>query len=84
MCFCFAFVFEQSMYMLIQTFLRALELEPTNPKVQATYAIFLETVVKQFDDAEKMYQAAALSGLAPHIRSYAKFLRVRFSVKLFS
>lgn len=56
-------------------FKEALACDPTHVKTLATYAVFLETVKKEMDQAEKMYQAAALSGEMVHIRAYATFVR---------
>ena len=56
-------------------FKEALSCDPTHVKTLATYAVFLETVKKEMDQAEKMYQAAALSGEMVHIRAYATFVR---------
>jgi len=56
-------------------FKEALACDPAHTKTLATYAIFLETVRKNYDRAEKLYQAAAFSGEPVHLQAYATFLR---------
>eukprot|EP01108_Squamamoeba_japonica_P003513 TRINITY_DN2839_c0_g1_i1.p2 TRINITY_DN2839_c0_g1~~TRINITY_DN2839_c0_g1_i1.p2 ORF type:complete len:275 (+),score=59.73 TRINITY_DN2839_c0_g1_i1:53-877(+) len=56
-------------------FRAALEYDPDHIPTLSTYGLYLETVVRDFDRAETMLQAAALSGRPQHIRAYANFLR---------
>lgn len=56
-------------------FKEALACDPQHLKTLATFAIFLETVKKDFDHAERLYQTAALSGHRLHMQKYAQFLR---------
>jgi hypothetical protein len=56
-------------------FTRALALNPAHTKALATFAIFCETIVRDFDRAETLYKNAAFSGQPIHLQNYAEFLK---------
>jgi hypothetical protein len=56
-------------------FTRALALNPAHTKALATFAIFCETIVRDYDRAETLYKNAAFSGQPIHLQNYAEFLK---------
>jgi hypothetical protein len=56
-------------------FTRALALNPAHTKALATFAIFCETILRDYARAETFYKNAAFSGQAIHLQNYAEFLK---------